>query len=95
MSYVYQWKVSNGDEVFVEYCWSTMDNCIKVVEMKVNGKFHRVNWMSSEGRAELMGLLEEDYEMNTKATKLAKGKIDSILNDVMATENERRIMDNA
>ena len=49
MSYVYQWKVSNGDEVLVEYCWSTMDNCIKVVEMKVNGKFHRVNWMSSEG----------------------------------------------
>ena len=95
MSYVYQWKVSNGDEVLVEYCWSTMDNCIKVVEMKVNGKFHRVNWMSSEGRAELMGLLEEDYEMNTKDIKLAKGKIDSILNDVMAAENERRIMDNA
>ena len=51
--------------------------------------------MSSEGRAELMGLLEEDYEMNTKATKLAKGKIDSILNSVMAMENERRIEDNA
>ncbi len=85
MSYVYQWKVSNGDEVFVEYCWSTMDNCIKVVEMKVNGKFHRVNWMSSEGRAELMGLLEEDYEMNNKAV--------NILNSVMASENERRVVD--
>ena len=95
MSYVYQWKVSNGDEVFVEYCWSTMDNCIKVVEMKVNGKFHRETWMSPKGRAEMMALLEEDYEMNTKAVKLAKGKIDSILNDVMAAENERRIMDNA
>ena len=54
MSYVYQWKVSNGDEVFVEYCWSSMDKCIKVVEMKVNGKFHRINWMSSEGRACLL-----------------------------------------
>ena len=85
MSYVYQWKVSNGDEVFVEYCWSTMDNCIKVVEMKVNGKFHRINWMSSEGRAELMGLLEEDYEMNNKAV--------NILNSVMAAENERRVVD--
>ena len=85
MSYVYQWKVSNGDEVFVEYCWSTMDNCIKVVEMKVNGKFHRINWMSSEGRAELMGLLEEDYEMNNKAV--------NILNSVMASENERRVVD--
>tara|TARA_B100000287_G_scaffold132869_1_gene124936 strand:+ start:587 stop:793 length:207 start_codon:yes stop_codon:yes gene_type:complete len=62
-----------------------MDNCIKVVEMKVNGKFHRVNWMSSEGRAELMGLLEEDYEMNNKAV--------NILNSVMASENERRVVD--
>ena len=59
MSYVYQWKVSNGDEVFVEYCWSSIDKCIKVVEMKVNGKFHRVNWMSKEGREELMELLKE------------------------------------
>ena len=71
MSYVYQWKVSNGDEVLVEYCWSPMVKCIKVVEMKVNGKFHRINWMSSEGRAELMGLLQEDYDMNVKAMEMA------------------------
>ena len=71
MSYIYQWKVSNGDEVFVEYCWSSMDKCIKVVEMKVNGKFPRVNWMSSEGRAELMGLLQEDYDMNVRAMEMA------------------------
>ena len=71
MSYVYQWKVSNGDEVFVEYCWSSMDKCIKVVEMKVNGKYHRINWMSKEGREELMGLLEEDYNMNIRAMEMA------------------------
>ena len=71
MSYVYQWKVSNGDEVFVEYCWSSMDKCIKVVEMKVNGKFHRVNWMSKEGREELMELLKEDYSMNIRAMEMA------------------------
>ena len=70
MSYVYQWKVSNGDEVFVEYCWSSMDKCIKVVEMKVNGKYHRINWMSKEGREELMGLLEEDYNMNIRAMEM-------------------------
>ena len=85
MSYIYQWKVSNGDEVFVEYCWSSMDKCIKVVEMKVNGKFHRVNWMSKEGREEMMELLKEDYKMNMKAV--------DILNNVMAIENERRVMD--
>ena len=71
MSYVYQWKVSNGDEVFVEYCWSSIDKCIKVVEMKVNGKFHRVNWMSKEGREELMELLKEDYSMNIRAMEMA------------------------
>ena len=85
MSYVYQWKVSNGDEVFVEYCWSSIDKCIKVVEMKVNGKFHRVNWMSKEGREEMMELLKEDYKMNMKAV--------DILNNVMTIENERRVMD--
>ena len=85
MSYVYQWKVSNGDEVFIEYCWSSIDECIKVVEMKVNGKFHRVNWMSKEGREEMMELLKEDYKMNMKAV--------DILNNVMTIENERRVMD--
>jgi|TARA_R100001509_G_scaffold65758_2_gene36438 hypothetical protein len=68
MSFVYKWQVSNGDEVLVEYCWSTKDDCIKVVEMSVNGKFHRINWMSSEGRDELMSLLEEDYHNRTGVT---------------------------
>jgi hypothetical protein len=48
-----------------------MDKCIKVVEMKVNGKYHRINWMSKEGREELMGLLEEDYNMNIRAMEMA------------------------
>ena len=87
MSYVYQWKVSNGDEVLVEYCWSSKDKCIKVVEMSVNGKFHRETWMSPKGRAEMMDLLAEDYNMNVKAV--------DILNNVMTMENERRIVDNA
>ena len=71
MTWVYDWKVKNGDKVLVEYCWSSVDNCNKVVEMSVNGKFHRINWMSSEGRAELMGLLQEDYDMNVKAMEMA------------------------
>ena len=90
MSYVYQWKVSNGDEVLVEYCWSSKDKCIKVVEMSVNGKFHRETWMSKEGRAEMMDLLAEDYESKTTADA------SSILSSsVMGSENARRIMDNA
>ena len=62
MSFVYNWKVSNGDKVVVEYCFSSVDKCIKVVEMSVNGKFHRTNWMSEAGRSELMELLTEDYQ---------------------------------
>ncbi len=68
MSFLYDWKVSNGDKVLVEYCFSSVDNFIKVVEMTVNGKFHRLNWMSEEGRNTLMGLLEGDYNNRMSAT---------------------------
>ena len=61
MSYLYKWNVSNGDDVKVEYCWSSVDNCVKIVEMRVNGKFHRETWMSQKGRDELYQLLTEDY----------------------------------
>ena len=62
MSFVYNWNVSNGDKVVVEYCFSSVDKCIKVVEMSVNGKFHRTTWMSDNGRSELMELLTKDYQ---------------------------------
>ena len=62
MSFVYNWNVSNGDKVVVEYCFSSLDKCIKVVEMSVNGKFDRTTWMSEAGRAELMELLTNDYQ---------------------------------
>jgi len=61
MSFVYDWKVKNNDDVKVEYCWSSVDNCTKVVEMSVNGKFHRETWMSTEGRNTLHQLLTNDY----------------------------------
>ena len=61
MSFVYNWNVSNGDKVVVEYCFSSVDKCIKVVEMSVYGKFHRTTWMSEAGRSELMELLTKDY----------------------------------
>lgn len=61
MSYLYDWKVSNGDKVLVEYCYSCVTKKLKVVDMTVNGKFHRWNWMSNKGRDELMSLLIDDY----------------------------------
>ena len=61
MTYVYEY-VANGDNVKVEYCFSTVSDSIKVVDMWVNGKFHRVNWMSPEGNKRLMARLEKDME---------------------------------
>ena len=61
MTYIYE-TVMGGKNLVVEYCFSSMDNCIKVVEMSVDGKFHRVNWMSENGRNELMLRLMSDYD---------------------------------
>ena len=59
MTYVYEYQIQ-GDTVKVEYCFSSISDSIKVVEMWVNGKYHRVNWMSHEGREKLMTRLEDD-----------------------------------
>ena len=61
MTYVYEYD-SQGDTVRVEYCFSSVADEIKVVDMWVNNKFHRVNWMSHEGRDKLMARLENDME---------------------------------
>ena len=44
-------------------CYSSLDNCIKVVELKVDGKFHRMNWMGPNGRDKLMKELMSDYDV--------------------------------
>ena len=61
MTYVYE-TVMGGKNLVVEYCYSSLDNKIKVVEMSVDGKFHRLNWMSNEGRDSLMSQLMKDYD---------------------------------
>jgi len=62
MSYVYNTEWS-GSEIQAEYCYSSLDNCIKVVELKVDGKFHRMNWMGPNGRDKLMKELMSDYDV--------------------------------
>tara|TARA_Y100000741_G_scaffold342608_1_gene305742 strand:- start:202 stop:456 length:255 start_codon:yes stop_codon:yes gene_type:complete len=59
MTYVYDYVVGS-DNVKVEYCHSSITDSIKVVDMWVNGKFHRTNWMSPEGNKMLMQRLEAD-----------------------------------
>ncbi len=59
MTYVYETNWS-GDNIWVEYCHSSVSDSIKVIEMKVDGKFHRTNWMGPNGRDKLMEELEAD-----------------------------------
>ena len=75
MSFVYNWKVKNGDKVLVEYCWSSVDNCTKVVEMSVNGKFHRETWMSPEGREKMHKLLTKFENKKTAVTDQENGAL--------------------
>ena len=60
MTYVYE-TVIGGKNLVVEYCFSSIDNCIKVVEMTADGKFHRFNWMNEIGQKKLMSELKSDY----------------------------------
>ena len=54
--------VWSGSEIIAEYCYSSLHNKIKVVELTVDGKFHRMNWMGPNGRDKLMGELMSDYD---------------------------------
>ena len=59
MTYVYETKMG-GKTLVVEYVHSSVTDSIKVVEMTVDGKFHRLNWMSDYGRQNLLSQLEDD-----------------------------------
>ena len=61
MTYLYE-TVMGTKKLVVEYCYSSLHNCIKVVEMTADGKFHRINWMSENGRNHLMSQLMKDYD---------------------------------
>tara|TARA_Y100000739_G_C20132268_1_gene250584 strand:- start:175 stop:447 length:273 start_codon:yes stop_codon:yes gene_type:complete len=61
MTYLYE-TVMGTKKLVVEYCYSSLHNKIKVVEMTADGKFHRVNWMSDNGRNSLMSQLMKHYD---------------------------------
>ena len=60
MTYVFETTIS-GKDVVVEYTLSSVTHLLKVVDMKVDGKYHRLNWMSKEGQSNLMDMIERDY----------------------------------
>ena len=61
MTYIYE-TVMGTKKLVVEYCYSSLHNKIKVVEMTADGKFHRINWMSENGRNHLMSQLMKHYD---------------------------------
>ena len=61
MTYVYE-TTMGGKNLVVEYCFSSVSDSIKVVDMTADGKFHRLNWMSDAGRDKLMVALDKDME---------------------------------
>ena len=79
MTYVFEYVVGN-DNVKVEYCYSSISDSIKVVDMWVNGKFHRTNWMSPEGNKALMARLEADYK--------SRVDVDSFIDDITKASYE-------
>ena len=61
MTYIYE-TVMGTKKLVVEHCYSSLHNKIKVVEMTADGKFHRINWMSENGRNNLMSQLMKHYD---------------------------------
>jgi len=61
MTYVYE-TVMGGKNLVVEYCYSSVDNRIKIVEMTADGKYHRESWMSFKGLGNLLAELMSDYD---------------------------------
>ena len=76
MTNVYIKRTYNGGAtdvptiVKVEYVLSSLTNQIKVVDMWVDGKYHRLNWMSKEGQANLLDELEKDYLYTSSSTEV-------------------------
>ena len=60
MTYVYK-TTMGGHTVVVEYVLSSVTNLLKIVDMTWGGEFHRLNWMSKDGQADLMDRIERDY----------------------------------
>ena len=90
MTYVYEYVVGN-DNVKVEYCFSSVSDSIKVVEMWVNDKFHRVNWMSHEGRDKLMARLEDDFTNRICGTHDDDSMIEPFMRRLMEQDVETEV----
>ena len=84
-----------GNKLIVEYCFSSVDECIKIVEMtriganefgEIGENFHRFTWMSEEGQASLMEDLENDFTNRICGTNAEESYMDNLLTTGFDTE---------
>jgi hypothetical protein len=87
MTYIYEYEVQN-DNIKVEYCFSAVSDEIKVVDMWVNGKYHRTTWMSHEGRDALMTRLEDDMTTRVCGTMDDDSMIEPFMRELMERDVE-------
>ena len=83
MTFVFEKETAMGTLV-VEYTLSSVSNTIKVVEMTLDGKYHRLNWMGRNGQSELIDELEREYLDNHSPNKLPE--------DVMSEEENNYLI---
>ena len=82
MTYIHEYKILDN-EVKVEYCFSAVSDEIKVVDMWIDGKEHKINWMSHEGRAKLMARLEDDFTNRVCGTHDDDSMIEPFMRELM------------
>ena len=82
MTYVHEYKILDN-EVKVEYCFSAVSDEIKVVDMWIDGKEHKITWMSHEGRDKLMARLEDDFTNRVCGTHDDESMIEPFMRTLM------------
>ena len=82
MTYVHEYKILDN-EVKVEYCFSAVSDEIKVVDMWIDGKEHKITWMSHEGRDKLMARLEDDFTNRVCGTHDDDSMIEPFMRELM------------
>ncbi len=85
MTYVLEYKILDN-EVKVEYCFSAVSDEIKVVDMWIDGKEHKITWMSHEGREKLMARLEDDFTNRVCGTPDDDSAIEPFMRTLMEME---------
>jgi len=82
MTYIHEYKILDN-EVKVEYCFSAVSDEIKVVDMWIDGKEHKITWMGPEARAKLMARLEDDFTNRICGTHDDDSLIEPFMRELM------------